>query len=398
MQVHSSHPLKPTYLRRDKIMRYSKVIIIVTLFMFSLFCTGKKTPSEEAEYPFKSEVIEGVRVITNPDFPLDGKHVLELEEELSIGVIEGDENYMLSWPYDLEVDDDGNIYVMDWREDYIRAYDKEGQYLRTVARKGRGPGEFESPAHFKISADGKLVLLGSRHHQLDVLDLRGNHLSGFKLTGYCSDLKLDEKNNIYYHQISFETEDVIGAEQRIEQIKTIYRVDPEGQNQFSFGNFRGDKMIYKKTSATTSSSGSSRHACTTAWTIDRQGRLYAGYNEHYQMSVYNPDGRLIFKFGREFTPLKNPYFKEGSIFSEHWPAFFRDPFFDEDGNLWLRQYGKEDEERVKYDIFSSEGIYMRQVFVPHPIKKIKNGKIYSIIRDQEEFMFIKRFRIISDNN
>jgi len=390
--------LKKTYRGRDNVMRPAKVIIIVILFMFSLFCSGKKTPSEEAAYPFKEELVEGVKVITNPDFPRDGRHVLELEEELTIGVIEGDENYMLSWPYDLEVDNDENIYVMDWREEYIRAYDKEGRYIRTVAQKGRGPGEFESPAHFKISTDGKLVLLGSRHHQLDFLDLTGNHLSGFKLKGYCSDLKLDGENHIYYHTISYETEDVIGAEQRIEQTKTIYRVDPEGENQFGFGNFRGDKMIYKKVSATTSSSGSSQHACTTAWTVDRQGRLYAGYNEHYQMSVYDPDGQLIFKFGRESTPLKNPYFKEGSILSEYWPAFYRDPFFDEEGNLWLRQYGKEDEQGAKYDIFSSDGIYLRQVVVPHPIKEIKNGKIYSIIRDEEGYMFIKRFRVISDIN
>lgn len=191
---------------------------------------------------------------------------------------------------------------------------------------------------------------------------------------------------------------MIGAEQRIEQTKTIYRTDMDGQNQFSFGSFRGDKMIYKKTSATTSSSGSSPHACTTAWAVDRKGRLYAGYSEHYQMSVYDPDGRLIFKFGRQFTPLKNPYFKEGSIFSEYWPAFYRDPFFDENGNLWLRQYGKEDEQGAKYDIFSPDGIYLRQVVVLHPIKEIKNGKIYSIVRDEEGYMFIKRFRIISDNN
>ncbi|MDH5467211.1 MAG: 6-bladed beta-propeller [Candidatus Aminicenantes bacterium] len=378
-------------------MRYSKVVIIVILFLGSLFCAGKKTPPEEQAYPLKAELIEGIKVITNPDFPRDGRHVLELEEELSIGVIEGDENYMLSWPYDLEVDDDGTIYVMDWREDTIKVYDKEGNYIRIVARKGRGPGEFESPAHFKISTDGKLVLLGSRHRQLDILDLTGNHLSGFKLKGYCSELKLDRENHIYYHTTSFETEDVIGAEQRIEQIKTICRADLDGQNPFVFGTFRGDKMKFKKESATTSSSGSSPHVCTTAWAVDRGGRLYAGYNEHYQMSVYDPDAQLIFKFGRQFTPLKNPNYKEGSIFSEYWPAFFRDPFFDEEGNLWLRQYGKEDEQGVKYDIFSPDGIYIRQVVVPHPIKEIKNGKIYSIVRDEEEFMFVKRFRVISDN-
>ena len=271
-------------------MRYSKVIMIVIIFLGSLFCTGKKTPPEEAAYPFKAELIEGVKVITNPDFPRDGRHVRELEEELSIGVIEGDENYMLSYPNDLEVDADGNIYVMDWQQDYIRAYDNEGRYVQTVARKGRGPGEFESPAYFKISVDGKLVLHGARHRQLDVLDLAGNHLSGFKLTGICSDLKLDEKNHIYYQKTSYETKDVIGAEQIVERIHTICRVDLDGKNPFVFGNFRGEMMSRKKTSAIRSTSVRYRDAYTTVWVVNSGSRLYAGYNEHFQMSVYGPDG------------------------------------------------------------------------------------------------------------
>jgi len=379
-------------------MRYSKVIMIVIIFLGSLFCTGKKTPPEEAAYPFKAELIEGVKVITNPDFPRDGRHVLELEEELTIGVIEGDEYYMMSYPHDLEVDADGNIYVMDWQQDYIRAYDKEGRYMRTVARKGRGPGEFESPADFKISVDGKLLLLGSKHLKLDVLDLEGNHLSGFKLIGYCSDLKLDGKNTIYYQKISYETEDANGAEQIVERIHTICRADLDGKNPFVFGKFRGDKIIRKKTSAISSFSLKLQDAYTTVWVVDSGGRLYVGYNEHYQMSVYDPDGQLVFKFGRKFTPLKKPYYKKDSSLSEYWPAFALDPFFDEESNLWLRQYNKEDEQGVKYDIFSPDGIYLRQVFVPHPIKEIKNGKIYSIVRDEEGYIFVKRFRVISDNN
>lgn len=379
-------------------MRYSKVIMIATLFLFSLFCTGKKTPPEEAAYPVQTEVIEGIKVISNPDFPRDGRHVLELEEELSIGVIEGDEYDMLSFPNDLEVDADGNIYVMDWQQDYIRAYDNEGRYMRTMARKGRGPGEFESPAYFKISIDGKLVLHGARHRQLDILDLAGNHLSGFKLTGICSGLELDGKNHIYYQKTSYNTVNLTGAEQRIERTKTICRTDLDGKNPFIFGNFRGEIMSRKKTNAVSSSSVRYRDAYTTVWVVDSRGRLYAGYNEHYQMSVYDPDGKLIFKFGREFTPLKKPYYKKDSFLSEYFPAFFRDPFFDEEGNLWLRQYNKEDEQGVKYDIFSPEGVYLKQVVVPLLIKEIKNGKIYSIFKDEEEYAFVKRFRVISDNN
>jgi hypothetical protein len=68
---------------------------------------------------------------------------------------------------------------------------------------------------------------------------------------------------------------------------------------------------------------------------------------------------------------------------------------DEGGNLWLRQYVSEEEEGYKFDIFSPEGIYLKQVVVPHPIDEIKNGKFYCIARTEEDFRIVKRFRLVS---
>jgi len=305
---------------------------------------------------------------------------------------------MLSWPYDIEIDEEENIYVLDWEDDRVQVYDKDGRYVRTLARKGRGPGEFETPAQIKISSDGKLILLGSRHRRLQILNLNGTYLSWFRLEGYCNKLKIDGMNHVYYQTISYEAEDVLGAVQIIEQTMTIYRQDINGQNRIHLGDFRGNKMMYRKESATSTFSGSSPHSYTTAWTVDKNGRLYAGYSEEYQISVFSPDGQLEFKFGREFTPLKNEKYKEGSVVPEYWPAFYRDPFFGDEGNLWLRQYTAEDEEGFKYDIFSPEGIYLKQVIAPHPINEIKNGKVYSIVRTEEDYRIVKRFRIVSEEN
>lgn len=379
-------------------MRSFKISIIILMLLSLTLCSEKKDLSEESAYPVKTEVVDGCPVITNPDFPRDGRQELKFEEELSIGVIEGDENYMLSWPYDIEVDDEENIYVLDWQDNRIQVYDKNGKYTRTAARKGRGPGEFDTPADIEISSDGKLILLGSRHHRLQVLNLRGEYLSEFKLEGYCHELKIDGMNRLYYQTTSYEAENVIGTVQTIEQTITIYRRDLDGQNLFSFGDFRASKIMYKKVSAKTSSSGSSPHAYTTAWAVDRNGRLFAGYSENYQMSVFNPDGQLAFKFGREFTPLKNEKYKEGAIVPEYWPAFYRDIFFDEDGNLWLRQYTTEERETFIYDIFSPEGIYLRQVVSPHRIYVMKNGKAYCVVRTEEDYRIVKRFRILYKEN
>lgn len=379
-------------------MRPLTIGIIVLILLSLTLCSEKKVHPEEAAYPVITEIVDGSPVIINPGFPRDGRQEMEFEEELSIGMIEGNENYMLSWPNYIEVDEEENIYVLDWQDNRIQVYDKNGKYIRTAAQKGRGPGEFETPAYFKISMDGKLILLGSRHRRLQILNLQGEYLSGFRLEGYCNELKIDRRNRLYYQTISYETENVIGTVQTIERTFTIYRRDLDGQNLFSFGDFRADKIIYKKVSAKTSSSGSSPHNYTTAWTVDKNGRLIAGYSEKYQLSVFNPDGQLAFKFGREFTPLKNEKYKEGSIVPEYWPAFYRDIFLDEDGNLWLRQYTTEEQETFIYDIFSPEGIYLRQVVSPHHIYEMKNGKAYCVVRTEEDYRIVKRFRILSKEN
>ena len=70
--------------------------------------------------------------------------------------------------------------------------------------------------------------------------------------------------------------------------------------------------------------------------------------------------------------------------------------FDEEGNLWLWHYtGKEEQEGMyMHDVFSPDGIYIKQVVVPHRIHRIKNGKAYCIVINEEDFRFIKRFRFI----
>jgi hypothetical protein len=58
------------------------------------FCCKK---GSEEEYPVVTETIEGVKIITNPDYPRDGKVQYSMEEDLSIGVAEGDEEYILKY-------------------------------------------------------------------------------------------------------------------------------------------------------------------------------------------------------------------------------------------------------------------------------------------------------------
>lgn len=375
--------------------RRSTLILFVSFVLVGMGSCGKKEEAPvEPPYPVRTEVIEGVEVHISPDYPRDGREVYAFEEEIRIGVEEGEEVYQLYRPQDIKVTDDGDIYVIDWREDHLRVYDKNGQYIRTVAQKGRGPGEFETPASFDFLSDGRLVILDGRNRQVSILDENGMYNGGFRVEGYCQNLAIDGQDQLYMEKTMPVEVDVLGVAQEIENKVDIFCTDLEGRIVHDYGVFRANKMSYTRTKQG-SMSGSSPFAHRTVWTVDEEGKMYLGYNEKYRLDVYDPNGEVIFGFGRDFTPIKYGVYK-GGVNPEFWPAFSSYVFFDDEGNLWLWHHtGAEEEEgQYEYDVFSPAGIYIKQVLVPYRIHRIKNGKAYCIIRNEEGFYFVKRFRFI----
>jgi len=102
---------------------------------------------QKAGWKGQVEEEDGVKVIKNPQDPLYGEIKLELELDLSIGGDVADENYIFYSIREVEVDEQGNIYVLDSRQCRIQIFDKDGKYLQTIGCKGEGPGEFMYFSH-----------------------------------------------------------------------------------------------------------------------------------------------------------------------------------------------------------------------------------------------------------
>ncbi len=64
-------------------------------------------------------------------------------EEIIIGREEGDA--LLIYPRQIEEGPDGNIYVYDLADAFIKVYSPEGKFLRKIGGKGQGPGEIQRP-------------------------------------------------------------------------------------------------------------------------------------------------------------------------------------------------------------------------------------------------------------
>jgi hypothetical protein len=76
-------------------------------------------------------------------------------EELRLG---GEDEGPLSFS-DLRsfaVGEDGTLYVLEARENEVRVFDGSGAFLRTIGRRGQGPGEFERANGVALTPDGHL--------------------------------------------------------------------------------------------------------------------------------------------------------------------------------------------------------------------------------------------------
>lgn len=68
---------------------------------------------------------------------------IETRPFLVLGNPETDDETSLFKPIDVALSRDGFIYILDTGEDHIKKFDFHGKLLKTIGRRGKGPGEFE---------------------------------------------------------------------------------------------------------------------------------------------------------------------------------------------------------------------------------------------------------------
>ena len=118
-----------------KNMRYSKGLIVLLGFL--------------------GTAVLGSSAWERPDKELG----LILKPDLSIGIEDGDGNYIFGKISRITLDGDGNIYVLDYKYRVVWIFNEEGIWLRSIAvPSGQGPQEAMNPNGIAVTPKGTLFI------------------------------------------------------------------------------------------------------------------------------------------------------------------------------------------------------------------------------------------------
>ena len=116
---------------------------------------------------------DGRIVVSNPATGMWGEgDEWDVTEEVRIGQVDGDGPDVFGAIGLLEIDEAGRFYVFERQAQELRVFDAEGDYVRTVGRKGSGPGEVSQVIGMDWAPDGTLSHYGRRHGACDLSGLR----------------------------------------------------------------------------------------------------------------------------------------------------------------------------------------------------------------------------------
>ena len=309
--------------------------------------------------------------------------------------------------YCFDVDETGNIYLLDALGGEICVYDRDGKVLCQFGKKGQGPGEFGHPVGLAIGENRKIYIPDRTRKAVQVFDLTGRLLE-FKVlpaVGAINNLEVDPEGNLYIQDMRnlFALQDKNLLKRKVAGLSRLTKYDAglskvrdirEWDNRFAERVREGEfsRVLYHDVFY---------------YQIDKESRLYYGDSSRYEICQLSSDGGLGLIIRKKATrfqtkekdrlnSLKNsPELKEAKMAKTK--PFFLDFHVLEGIGLLVGTYEDEwnDAGTILCDLFDQDGVYIAKVRAPHYYYKdydliseqrnrlFKDNRCYSIVYDEK---------------
>ena len=353
----------------------------------------------------------GVRIVENAR-PPEGSRLgwrIGPEPTVSIGVVEGEEPYMLHGTFSSVRLPDGRIVIANSGSQELRVFDPSGNHLATWGRRGEGPGEFTSLAHVARWPGDSIAAWHTAGLGIAVFDSDGRFGRSFALGSSEMAIWLRPRAQAVReagHVLSINAPE--GADTAVVELW-----DSEGALFASLGTHPGREVII-----TTNDQGS-RHLSWKAYGRELVSGLWGDHvvaspNDRYEIRVFRADGTLARIVRRGHEPRapteadRAPYVEEQLSYYEGaavpeplverarqefettplaatFPAF-SSMLGDATGHLWVEEYKLPHDERpgTLWTVFDPEGSALGFVETPEGLAINEIGENYILGRVEDD--------------
>jgi hypothetical protein len=374
--------------KKTKEKEWLTLILIYFSIAIVLVSCGKK----RSDWKGTIKKGNGVTIVKNPKEPMYRKDVFSLEKELVIGEEKKADEYLFSQIADVGVDHEENIYILDVKDAHILVFNKNGEYLRTIGKRGQGPGEFQHATNLTITPGNEILVNDRGARFLHFYALNGDYLRSLSFASMPSfhRPKVDSQGNIVARHMFIDKTAVFVLakfDARLNLIFTIFSyeisVNPGLLNLFAPDCF---------------------------WEICNDDTIVWGYSAKYEFEVLDRAGRMIRKITKDYDPVEitkeekqkwvmDTYGKDGIPPNEKvtWSKnhhAFQFMKMDDAGRIFVQTYEKKSEAAGFFlDVFDSEGKYLGKAPLKTRPFVFKRGKLYSVEEDKEGLPLVIRYKV-----
>ena len=365
------------------------------------------------------DTVDG-RPLVRTEFPQGGGDAgaWRLVEELRLGNVMGDGPEGFGDIQDIAVDPTGHIYVLDAGSKEVRVFDRDGAYLRTIARDGEGPGEIEYRrfANNRITWRAPDQLWIGDGYQLSVVDTLGNGLRRYAWHRYPGmflpgQVPISRRvtaagtDGLVFSVVSVRVRETVREREPIEGRTDVHVVRSPVSEDYEM--LPGDTLLIESRklvetgppadSATRGGSAISLRSVENedprfAWTVERGGMVWVAHRSGYRFDKVTFAGDTVRTVQVGDVP---PPPAEESEFVPILAALASSP----EGWLWVQREEPETEAGSTWDVLDNCGRYRATVSVPVGLRRVEvgaGGELYGISSDEMDLDFVHRFRLLSE--
>lgn len=376
----------------------------------------------------------GIAMVQNPEHGVwaAGKG-WTVQEALSIGEMAGDANYQFGLIAGVDVDQAGNVYVLDQQGQDVRVYDATGKYLRTIGQPGSGPGEIgRNAAGLEVMGD-----------QVYVADLGNQRLSRFSLEGEAlGDTHIDFAKAIPARW------DEMPSGRLVVQLRHLQFTGPDAaptgdairavNDDGTFGDTVGMLPAGETITMTGGRPQIKMFSPEPIWDASEGGSLVSGRNNEFRLEVRDASGAVKRIIMRSITPkpvtdrdkqvIRNTIrelaakqapgapsaaldaYVSSIQFGDNYPMFASLALGPE-GSIWAQRvrsgeelaggekgtFDAQDLGSTDWDVFDAEGRYLGVVTFPgryQPVRVV-GDRFYGVAKDQLDVQTVKVYQVIT---